>query len=59
MIQVTQKGNIDVIFRLDEAIKELDKATDNMVAMAKDKAPIAKEAYYEWSREKGRAVSRI
>lgn len=58
MIQVTQKGNIDAIFRLDEAIKELDKATDNMVAMAKDKAPIAKEAYYEWSREKGRAVKR-
>ena len=37
MIKVTQKGNIDAIFRLDEAVKELDRATDNMVEMAKDK----------------------
>lgn len=58
MITVTQKGNIDAIFRLDEAVKELDLATDNMVEMAKAKAPIAKEAYYEWSREKGRKVKR-
>ena len=58
MIKVTQKGNIDAIFRLDEAVKELDRATDNMVEMAKDKAPIAKEAYYEWSSEKGRRVKR-
>ena len=58
MIKVTQKGNIDAIFRLDEAVKELDRATDNMVEMAKDKAPIAKEAYHEWSREKRKTVKR-
>lgn len=58
MIKVVQKGNIDAIFRLDEAVKELDRATDNMVDMARDKAPIAKEAYYEWSGEKGRRVKR-
>ena len=33
MIKVVQKGNIDAIFRLDEAVKELDRATDNMVDM--------------------------
>lgn len=58
MIKVTRKGNIDAIFRIDEAVKELDRATDNMVEMARDKAPIAKEAYYEWSGEKGRRVKR-
>ena len=44
--------------RIDEAVKELDRATDLMVELAKDKAPIAKEAYYEWSREKRKTVKR-
>lgn len=53
MMSITKKGNIEALFfKIDPAIDMLDEATNKMVEMAKDKAPIAKEAYYESGRNK-------
>lgn len=58
MIKVTQKGDTEIDFDIDEALRVLDVITSEMVDNAKDKAPIAKEAYYEYSSKKGRKVKR-
>lgn len=56
MITLKQTGNDYIIFEIEEALKYLNERAEDMVEMAKDKAPVAKEPYPEY--RKGKKIMR-